>query len=184
MWTKEVSICGNRAMSVKRNGNEFWALCSTKTFRLHTRCDRDSYLETKCCRNEFWLRSYTFLWLSCIKNKQKVFPQSSTDMWYGHCVPGFSRGSLLYSIRDRHVGIVDEYFMPWWTGIRPEKQLAVDRFILSHLFQCLDMSPCLKISMWSDLRICRCFLKRKTRKSRLREGQWLSYQNVLRHILF
>lgn len=39
-----------------------------------------------------------------------------------------------------------------------------------------------EISLWSDLRICRCFLKRKTRKLRQGEAEWLSYQKVLRHI--
>lgn len=42
--------------------------------------------------------------------------------------------------------------------------------------------PPSQISLWSDLRICRCFLKRKTRKLRQGEAEWLSYQKVLRHI--
>lgn len=37
-----------------------------------------------------------------------------------------SGGDVLYSIHDRHFGIVDEYFMAWWTGIQAEMLLAVD----------------------------------------------------------
>lgn len=34
--------------------------------------------------------------------------------------------AVLYSIHDRHFGIMDEYFMAWWIGIQPEMLLAVD----------------------------------------------------------
>lgn len=44
-------------------------------------------------------------------------------------------------------------------------------FILSHSYQCHDTSPPLEMSMWSDLRIRRCFLKRETKKSKTGRGR-------------
>lgn len=161
-------------------------------------CNRNTSLDKVCdCHSSAlsgnkMLRQWDFLYalfshtakrLPCILNSVKHIRQVYlTLMWLHWNVLLFlscriQEGAVLYSIHDRHFGIMDEYFMACWTWIHPGMLLAVDTIhAITLSYQWLDTSPSLEMSMQSDLRIRSCFWKGKLRNRKQGEAEWLSYQ--------